>query len=195
MTYMVVSAGSELKPRSSTSKSSIPSGFLHLSIGLVIKFLQVFPSHYTEKPKWTFWLTQYQQKILEIPLKDEKWSEIVSHSVMSDSLRPHGLQSTHSSVHGILQAGTLEWVAIPFSGRSSTPRDQTRVSLPLALHGKSHSFHAEWASKSGLHAREDMRLHISRGERQIIDGHIFNPLLSWQRQHMCLSLLLQPSQL
>ena len=33
-----------------------------------------------------------------------------------------------SSVHGILQARILEWVAIPFSTGSSQPRDQTRVS-------------------------------------------------------------------
>ena len=33
-----------------------------------------------------------------------------------------------SSVHGILQARTLEWLAIPFSRGSSWPRDQTRVS-------------------------------------------------------------------
>ena len=33
-----------------------------------------------------------------------------------------------SSVHGILQARVLEWVAIPFSRGSSPPRDQTRVS-------------------------------------------------------------------
>ena len=33
-----------------------------------------------------------------------------------------------SSVHGILQARILEWVAIPFSRRSSWPRDQTHVS-------------------------------------------------------------------
>ena len=33
-----------------------------------------------------------------------------------------------SSVHGILQARTLEWVAIPFSRGSSWPRDPTRVS-------------------------------------------------------------------
>ena len=32
-----------------------------------------------------------------------------------------------SSVHGILQARILEWVAIPFSRGSSRPRDQTRV--------------------------------------------------------------------
>ena len=31
------------------------------------------------------------------------------------------------SVHGILQARILEWVAIPFSRRSSWPRDQTQT--------------------------------------------------------------------
>ena len=33
-----------------------------------------------------------------------------------------------SSVHGILQARTLEWVAISFSRGSSQPRDRTCVS-------------------------------------------------------------------
>ena len=33
-----------------------------------------------------------------------------------------------SSVHGILQARILEWVAIPFSRESYQPWDQTRVS-------------------------------------------------------------------
>ena len=33
-----------------------------------------------------------------------------------------------SSVHGILQARILEWVAIPFSRGSSGPRDRTQVS-------------------------------------------------------------------
>ena len=30
-------------------------------------------------------------------------------------------------IHGTIQAGILEWVAMPFSRRSSRPRDQTRV--------------------------------------------------------------------
>ena len=33
-----------------------------------------------------------------------------------------------SSVHGILQARILEWVAMPSSKRSSPPRDQTHIS-------------------------------------------------------------------
>ena len=37
-----------------------------------------------------------------------------------------------SSVHGILQAGILEWVAIAFSRGSSRPRDWTQVSCIAA---------------------------------------------------------------
>ena len=35
------------------------------------------------------------------------------------------------TVHGMLQARLQEWVAIPFSRRSSQPRDRTQVS-PIA---------------------------------------------------------------
>ena len=49
--------------------------------------------------------------------------ESKSHSVTSDSVTPW----THT-VHGILQARILEWVAIPFSKGSSQPRDRTQVS-------------------------------------------------------------------
>ena len=56
-------------------------------------------------------------------------SESVSHSVMSDSLWPHGLYSLPGCfVHGVLQARILEWVAISFSRGSSQSRDQTQVS-------------------------------------------------------------------
>ena len=44
---------------------------------------------------------------------------VLSHSVMSDSLRPMDCSPPGSSVHGILQARILEWVAIPFSRGSS----------------------------------------------------------------------------
>ena len=56
-------------------------------------------------------------------------SENDSCSVVSDSLLSHGLSLLGSSVRGILQARTLEWVATPFSRGSSQPRDQTQVSL------------------------------------------------------------------
>ena len=45
---------------------------------------------------------------------------------MADSFDP-----VDSSVHGILQAKILEWIAFPFSRGSSQPRDQTQV--PPAL--------------------------------------------------------------
>ena len=58
-----------------------------------------------------------------------------------------------SSVHGILQARILEWVAISFSRGSSPPRDQTRVSC---IAGR---FFTIWA------VREAQKQH---GQRQIL---------------------------
>ena len=65
----------------------------------------------------------------------------VSRSVISDSLRPHGLQPPCSSVLRTLQARILEWVAISFFKGPSRPRDQTRVSY---LAGR---FFTIWATK------------------------------------------------
>ena len=41
--------------------------------------------------------------------------------------QPHGLQPARPSVHGISQAGILEWVAMPSSRGSFPPRDWTWV--------------------------------------------------------------------
>ena len=41
---------------------------------------------------------------------------------------PMNYSPPSSSVHGILQARILEWVAMPFSRGSSQPRDQSQVS-------------------------------------------------------------------
>jgi len=59
-----------------------------------------------------------------LPACKWKWSR----SVVSDSLRPVDCSPPSSSVHGILQAGILEWIAISFSRGSSRPRDRTQVS-------------------------------------------------------------------
>ena len=72
-------------------------------------------------------VVSYQLKRLRCDGQAEKWrrgreswahekvSELSeNHSVVSDSLWLHGLHS-----HGILQARILEWVAFPFSRRSS----------------------------------------------------------------------------
>ena len=50
------------------------------------------------------------------------------HSAVSDSRDPVDCSLPGSSVHGILQARTLEWATIPFSRGWSWPRDRTRVS-------------------------------------------------------------------
>ena len=66
---------------------------------------------------------------------------MLSHSVMSDSVTPRTVGHRGSSVHGILQARILEWVAIPFSRGSSQPRDQTGVSQIVGR------FFTIWATK------------------------------------------------
>ena len=54
---------------------------------------------------------------------------VLSCSVVSNSLQPHGLYSLPgSSIHGIIQARILERVAMPSCRGSSQPRDQTLVS-------------------------------------------------------------------
>ena len=55
-------------------------------------------------------------------------SENVSRSVLSDC-EPMDCSLPGSSVHGILPARILEWVAISFSMGSSQPRDATLVFL------------------------------------------------------------------
>ena len=60
-------------------------------------------------------------------VKSEK-HECFSHSVVSDSCNPMDCRPPESSVHEILQARILEWVAIPFFRGSSQLRDPTWVS-------------------------------------------------------------------
>ena len=52
-----------------------------------------------------------------------------------------------SSVHGILQARILEWVAMPFSRGSSWPRDRTQVS---GIAGKFFTIWASWEAPSTM---------------------------------------------
>ena len=65
--------------------------------------------------------------------KKKKKGVCESHSVMFKSLWP----LPGSSVHGILQARILEWVAVPFSRVSSQPRDWTQVSCIEGRFGES----------------------------------------------------------
>ena len=49
------------------------------------------------------------------------------HSFTTAQSDPKTCSPPSSSVHGILQAEILQWVAIPFSRGSSRPRDQARA--------------------------------------------------------------------
>ena len=53
---------------------------------------------------------------------------LISNMNMSDSATPMDCSPSGSSVHGILLARILEWVAIPFARASSLLRDGTEVS-------------------------------------------------------------------
>ena len=83
---------------------------------------------------------------------------------------PMDCSTPGSSVHRIVQARILQWVAIPFSRGSSQPRDQARVYCISCTgrrilhhcatweapqnpqtHQKSHS----WGQEQGLHGQED----------------------------------------
>ena len=61
-------------------------------------------------------------------------------SVVSNSLQPHGLYSFHG-LYRILQARILEWVAFPFSRRSSQPSDRTQISHVVG------GFFTSWATR------------------------------------------------
>ena len=70
-----------------------------------------------------------------LPKESRMWYIHVYHHVCAQSLKscptlydPMDCSPPGSSVHGILQAKILEWVAMPFSRGSSRPRDWTHIS-------------------------------------------------------------------
>ena len=76
-----------------------------------------------------------QLNMEEFPLKEiqslSEWFlhiKVSAHQSCLTLCDPTNCSPPVSSVHEILQARILEWVAIPFSRRSSRPRDQTEVS-------------------------------------------------------------------
>ena len=78
---------------------------------------------------WPTWEApeKLTQLTANLKLSDVK-SESVSCSAVSSSLWSMDCSLVGSSIHVILQAKILEWVAIPFSRGSSWPRVQTWVS-------------------------------------------------------------------
>ena len=80
------------------------------------------------------------------------------------------------TVHGILQARILEWVAFPFSRRSFQPRDWTQVSCIAG------GFFTNWAFKNPPTNAGDVRdMSSIPGSGRYPGGEHGNPL-----QHFCL---------
>ena len=82
------------------------------------------------------------------------------------------------SVHGILQAGILPWVAIPFSRDSFQPRDQNCVSCT----GRHILYHwATWEAPTSVYC-------LSFGFFLSAHGfclpHLLSPLLPWQQMRL-----------
>ena len=73
---------------------------------------------------------------------------------------PMDCSPSDSSGHGILQARILEWVAIPFSGESSWPRDRTQGSNPGLL--IADRFFAVWATRALWADRDSGTCHNCR---------------------------------
>ena len=75
---------------------------------------------------------------------------------------PRNCSPPGSSVHGILQARILEWVAIPFSTGPSWPRDQTRVSCIAG------GFFTVWATTE---AQALSKSHLLTQQTHLDDSH------------------------
>ena len=86
---------------------------------------------------------------------------------------------TDSTVHGILQARILEWVAFPFSRGSSELRDQTEVSQIAG------GFFTSWATRGNPRRLEWIKIFSGHG---IPGGHAlsFNPVPPFYHLLYCL---------
>ena len=73
-----------------------------------------------------------------------------------------------SSVHGILQAGILEWVSTSLSRGSSRPRDQTQVSC---ITGR---WFTNWAMKEAEQLLEFAQIHVHRVSNAIQPSHLLS---------------------
>ena len=71
------------------------------------------------------------------------------------------------TVHAILQARILDWVAFPFSRGSSQPRDWTQVSCTAG------GFFTSWATREAHHSKNSFKKTDSRSGQGFRSGNIF----------------------
>ena len=89
----------------------------------------------------------YGVMLISLGLMSNIMCAMLNHSVVSTLCNPVDCSLPRSSVHGILQAKILEWVAMPSSRGSSQLRDQTQASHIagrfFTCNGLSHMGHPE----------------------------------------------------
>ena len=108
----------------------------------------------------------FQKAVLKEQIKGKKEREVAqSCTTLCD---PMDRSPPGSSVHRILQASIVEWVAIPFSRESSRPRDWTWVSH---IAGRFFTIWATWRSPvTHRHAHTHIHTHICM---KLVWGHSY----------------------
>ena len=91
-----------------------------------------FSSSMTEETQW-WWFSSCELSLTPTVLSSRKVK--VAH------LCPTLCNPMDYTVHGLLQAGTLDWLAFPFSRCSFQPRDRTQVSCTAG------GFFTSWATR------------------------------------------------
>ena len=93
-----------------------------------VKAVYCHPAYLTYMQSTSWETLGWRKHKLEWRLLEVKWSEVKWSQSCPTLCDPMDCSLPGSSVHGILQARILEWVAISFSRGSSCPRDRTQVS-------------------------------------------------------------------
>ena len=102
----------EPKKRKFVTASIFPPSICHQVMGQEVMILVFWKLNF--KPTFFTFLFQPHQRSSLVLLCFLLLELCVSHSVVSDSLWPMDCSLSGSSLHGILQARVLGWVAIPF---------------------------------------------------------------------------------
>ena len=116
-----------------------------------------------------------------IPLRGERKKESEVAQLYLTLCDPMDCSPPGSSVHGILQARILEWVAISFSRGSSLPRDLTQVSL---IAGRRFNL---WATRGVTHWEErGLQIKTNQTVTSIImkeEHKEVEYILQWRQDH------------
>ena len=103
---------------------------------------------------WSNWACALQLQSLSSRACPPQQEEVLVTQSCSTLCDPMACRLPCSSVHGLLQARILEWVAIPFCRRPSGPRDWTQV---FCVAGR---FFTIWATRRGATAVRNLQTQL-----------------------------------